>query len=99
MGLPESLEDHVEPEFGIAVVAAAALLSPKVRQGIRRGMVVGLSGLLMVSDSIVTLARRLTPVDQRAQDASFSQQLADEARIEQAKLARARVPSERQEGL
>ena len=96
MELPERLEEYVEPEIGIAALAAAALLSPRVRKGLRWGLVQGLAGLLTASDTIMALARQFTPTHQPALDSTFRQQLVDEAHIEQAKRVRAHSVTEHQ---
>ena len=89
MEFPEGLEDYAQPEIGLAVVAAAALFSPRVRRGLRWGLVQGVAGVLAASDGITGLARQLGPTEPRAQDGTFGRQLVDEARVEQAKRARA----------
>jgi hypothetical protein len=96
MEFPESLEDYAQPEIGLAAAVVVVLLSPRVRRGLRWGLVQGLSGLLAASDSIVALAHRLTPATQHASDTTFRQQLIEEARIEQAKWSRAHTAVRRQ---
>ncbi len=90
MELPENVEGLAEPEIGLAAIAVAALFSPRVRRGIRWGLVTGLSGLLAASDSLVSLARHLTPAAPRTPTAAFRQHLVSEARVEQANQSRAR---------
>jgi hypothetical protein len=86
----EGLEDYAQPEIGLAVLAAAALFSsPRVRRGLRWGLVQGVAGVLAVGDGIAGLARQLTPTEPPAQDGAFGRQLVDEARVEQAKRERA----------
>jgi hypothetical protein len=92
MEFPESLEDYAQPEVGLAALAVAALFSPRVRRGLRWGLVQGVAGVLAARDSIAGLARQLTPPEPRAQDGTFSHQLVEEARVEQAK--RSRPPGE-----
>lgn len=96
MELPEGLEDYVEPEIGLAAVAVAALFSPKVRRGLRWGLVQGLSVLIAANDNLIALARQLTPSAPNASDLTFRQQLIDEARVEQAKKGRTAAAAERQ---
>ncbi len=55
-----ALEEYMESEVIVAVVATAALLSPRVRGVLRRGAVYGLTGCLMARDamtSVVTTGR------------------------------------------
>ncbi|MCX7622172.1 MAG: hypothetical protein N2Z82_00225 [Thermomicrobium sp.] len=40
------LEDYVEAETALAVVATAVILSPRARRLVRRGLVYGLAGVL-----------------------------------------------------
>lgn len=94
MEFPEGLEDYAQPEIGLAVMAAAALFSPRVRRGLRWGLVQGVAGVLAASDGIAGLARQLSPTEPRAQDGTFGRQLVDEARVEQAKRARAHPAAE-----
>ncbi len=88
MEFPEALEDYAQPEIGLAVVAAAVLFSPRVRRGLRWGLVQGVAGFLAAADSIAGLARQLSPTEPHAQDGAFGRQLVDEARVEQAKRGR-----------
>jgi hypothetical protein len=89
MEFPEGLEDYAQPEIGLAALAVAALFSPRVRRGLRWGLVQGVAGVLAAGDSIAGLARQLTPTEPRAQDGTFGRQLVEEARVEQAKRVRA----------
>lgn len=49
-----ALEDYVESEVAVAVAAAAALLSPRVRGLVRRGAVIGLTALFTVGDALAS---------------------------------------------
>ncbi len=55
------LDDYLEPEVGVAVVAtavvAAAVAAPPVRRALRRGAVYGLAGLLIAGDKLSALTR------------------------------------------
>lgn len=99
MELPERLEEYVEPEIGLAALAVAALFSPRVRRGLRWGLVQGLAGLLTASDNIMALTRQFTPTHQSASDGTFRQQLVGEAHVEQAKWVRTHSATERQREL
>ena len=90
MEFPESLEDYAQPEIGLAALAVAALFSPRVRRGLRWGLVQGVAGVLAAGDSLAGLARQLSPTEPRAQNGAFGRQLVEEARVEQAKRGRAR---------
>ncbi len=52
-----SLDDVLEPEVMIAVGVTAAVMSPPVRKVLRKGVVYGLAGALVVGDKIAALAR------------------------------------------
>jgi hypothetical protein len=54
-----ALDDFVESEVAVAVAAAAALASPRVRGVLRRGAVYGLAGLMTASDTISSFARAM----------------------------------------
>lgn len=76
-----------ESEVGIAAaVAAALLLSPRVRGLLRRGAVTALAGALTAGDTLAGWVRHVESEGQRgdAADAAFMRELAHEARGEQA---------------
>ncbi len=50
-------EDFVESEVAIVAAATAAAFSPRVRAVVRRGAVLGLSGLLSIGETVVGAAR------------------------------------------
>jgi len=52
-----ALDDFVESEVGIAVAATALLISPEVRNLVRRGLVYGLAAVLKASNTIAIAAR------------------------------------------
>ena len=45
------VDDFAEPEVGVAVAVTAALMSPKVRRGLRKGLVYAVAGLISVGDA------------------------------------------------
>src|SRR5437764_1389149 len=51
-----ALDDFVESEVAVAVAAAAALASPRVRGLLRGGAVYGLAGLMTAGDTISSFA-------------------------------------------
>lgn len=51
------LEDYVETETAVALVATALILSPRARRVLRRGLVYGLAGVLTAVEAGRTLAR------------------------------------------
>ncbi len=51
------LEDYVEAETAVAILATALILSPKARRVLRRGVVYGLAGALTVAEMGRTLLR------------------------------------------
>lgn len=50
-------EDFLEPEVAAAAAVTAVIASPKVRQVLRRGAVLGLAGILAASDAVTTLVK------------------------------------------
>ncbi|MFN3337334.1 MAG: hypothetical protein ACK42I_07520 [Thermomicrobium sp.] len=51
------LEDYVETETAVALLATALILSPRARRVLRRGLVYGLAGALTAVEAGRTLAR------------------------------------------
>ena len=51
------VEDFANSEVAIAVAASAAVLSPRVRRVLRRGVVYGVAGALLAWDAAAPLAR------------------------------------------
>ena len=51
-----ALDDFLESEVGVAVAAAAVLLSPPARALLRRGAVFGLASLLRATETISSAA-------------------------------------------
>jgi hypothetical protein len=47
-----ALDDFLEPEVGIAIAVTAAVASPGARKVIRKGLVYGLAGVLMLGDKL-----------------------------------------------
>ncbi len=52
-----AVEDFLESEVAVAVVATAAIFSPPVRKVLRRGAVYGLAGLLIARDAVISFGR------------------------------------------
>ena len=52
-----AVEDFLDGEVAIAVVATAALSSSRVRTALRRGVVYGLAGVLRAGDALASTAR------------------------------------------
>ena len=65
-----ALDDFVESEVAVAVAAAAALASPRVRGVLRRGAVYGLAGLLLAGDTISSFARTVARSAQQGSTAA-----------------------------
>jgi hypothetical protein len=59
------VEDLLSSEVAVAVAATAAVLSPRVQRLVRRGVVYGLAGVLMVGDAV---GAAVGGVARRAQD-------------------------------
>ena len=51
------VEDFANSEVAIAVAGSAAVLSPRVRRVLRRGVVYGVAGALLAWDAAAPLAR------------------------------------------
>jgi hypothetical protein len=52
-----ALDDFLESEVAIAAGLTAAALSPRARQLVRRGAVLGLAGVMTAADAVVGAAR------------------------------------------
>ena len=51
------LEDFAEPEVAVAAAVAAAVFSPRARSVMRKGLVYGVAGVLVASDTITSFAK------------------------------------------
>ncbi|HLJ66449.1 MAG TPA: hypothetical protein VKX16_03715 [Chloroflexota bacterium] len=91
-----ALEDFVEPEVGIAVAVTALAASPQVRNTVRRGLVVGLAGLMRAGDALSGAARGAAASAQQA--AASAGSVAQDARAQAASPTPARRRSTRSEG-
>jgi hypothetical protein len=54
-----ALDDFANTEVGIAVAATAMICSPRVRNAVRRGLVLGLAGVMKAADSVGDAARNV----------------------------------------
>jgi hypothetical protein len=54
-----ALGDVFESEVGIAVVATAAIMSPRARRVVRRAGVYGLAGVLRAGDAVAAAGRNV----------------------------------------
>ncbi len=52
-----AVEDYLDSHVAVAVAATAAVFSPRARKMLRRGVVYGVTGVLMASDAISAAAR------------------------------------------
>ena len=52
-----AVKEFMESEVAIAVMATAAIFSPRVRRVLRRGAVYGLAGVLKVGDALAVATR------------------------------------------
>jgi hypothetical protein len=52
-------DDYIDEKVGVAVAASAAVFSPKVRNLLHRGAVVGVSGVLIATDMVAGFLRGL----------------------------------------
>ena len=55
-----ALDDFFESEVAIAAGVTAALFSPRVRNVVRRGAVLGLAGVMTAGDAVVGVAKGAT---------------------------------------
>jgi hypothetical protein len=63
------VDDFVEPEIAVTAAVTAALFSPKVRGLLRKGLVRGLAGAMIVGDTVTSFTRS---VGQGIQEAGAS---------------------------
>jgi hypothetical protein len=82
MAADDMYERILEPEVAMSAAAVVVVLSPPVRQILRRSIVYGLSGLIMASDAVARLAHRVDIGIQPASDDGFVHVLTAEARRE-----------------
>ncbi len=52
-----AVDDYLDSHVAVAVAATAAVFSPRARKMLRRGVVYGVTGVLMASDAISAAAR------------------------------------------
>ena len=57
-----AVDDYLDSEVGIAIAATAALLSPKARRVLRRGLVYGAAGVLAAGEALASAGRRVGEV-------------------------------------
>lgn len=68
-----ALEDFVDPEVGVAVAATAVVFSPTVRGWLRRGLVLGIAGVMKAADSVGDAARNVAGEAQNAVSSTVSE--------------------------
>lgn len=66
-----ALEDFADPEVGIAVAATAVVLSPQVRNILRRGAVYSLAGILRIGEAAGGAARNVAAQAQQTTTATM----------------------------
>lgn len=49
--------DFVEPEIAVTAAVTAALLSPRARKVMRKGLVYGMAGILTAGDTLASFAK------------------------------------------
>jgi hypothetical protein len=54
-----ALEDYLETEVGVAAAVTAIALSPRVRNTVRRGAVLGLAGAMKAADTVTSTAKHV----------------------------------------
>lgn len=77
-----ALDDYVEPEIAVTAVVTAAVFSPQVRGLLRRGLVYGLAGAMIVGDTVASFAKS---VGQGVQQTGATAAQAAQATANQAK--------------
>src|ERR687896_2381664 len=80
-------DDYIDEKVGVAVAASAAVFSPKVRNLLHRGAVIGVSGVLTATDTVAGFLRGLWS-GVRSPDGAGAEEETDEERP---------VPSRREE--
>lgn len=53
------VEDYLETPVGVAVAATAVVLSPRVRNVVRRGLVYGVAGAMRAADAASNVAKNV----------------------------------------
>lgn len=61
-----AVEDFLESEVAVAVAVTAAVLSPRVRGVLRRGLVYGVAGVLKASDALSSAVQSAATAAQQA---------------------------------
>ncbi len=72
-------EDILEPKVAVAVAATAAVLSPPVRNVVRRGAVYGLAGVLLAGGAVSSFTRGMR---RGAEQASRPTQEGEQRRVQ-----------------
>jgi hypothetical protein len=77
-----ALEDFMDSEVGIAIAATAVVLSPQVRNVLRRGVVYGLAAVMKAGDTVGGAARTMATDAQStmAEGAAAAQSTVTEAK-------------------
>ena len=65
-----AVEDFLESEVAVAVAVTAAVLSPRVRGVMRRGLVYGVAGVLKVGDALSSAVQSAATAAQPATDSA-----------------------------
>lgn len=65
-----AVEDFLESEVAVAVAVTAAVLSPRVRGVMRRGLVYGLAGVLKAGDALSSAVQSAATATQSTTDAT-----------------------------
>ena len=65
-----AVEDFLESEVAVAVAVTAAVLSPRVRGVLRRGLVYGVAGVLKAGDALSSAVQSAAAAAQPAMDAA-----------------------------
>jgi hypothetical protein len=65
-----AVEDFLESEVAVAVAVTAAVLSPRVRGVLRRGLVYGVAGVLKAGDALSSAVQSAAAIAQQAADSA-----------------------------
>jgi hypothetical protein len=73
-------DDYMDEKVGVAVAASAAVVSPKVRNLLHRGAVVGVSGMLIATDMVAGFVRGLWTGVRSPDGTTAEEEMAEEQR-------------------
>jgi hypothetical protein len=93
-----AVEDYLESEVAVAAAATAALLSPRVRGVMRKGLVYGTAGVMTAGDAVVSGAKGVGRGAQRVVGRGGDGARAEPGRAQRVSRARPAARRQRSEG-